>query len=268
MTKLLKALLIILLVTFTYNIYADIEDDHISMPSGGRKIIIAADYWCPYNCTPADKNPGYLVELAKRALYIYGIDVEYKLMSWHQALEDIKLGKIDGIIGITNYQDLNLAVTNLPLEYSNTSSFTRRESTWIYDNIGSLRDKKLGLIMDYSIDDAINDYFTMNFYSSPNKFFIADGENAVGQLINSLVDAEIDIYVEDKRVVADYARRHDLTLEIRDAGEIDKVNLPIYIGLSKKLDNYEKYIEHLENGIALLKATGEYDHLRQKYNMD
>lgn len=47
-----------------------------------RSLVIAGDYWCPYNCNPESENQGFLVELARRALYIYGIDVDYRMMSW------------------------------------------------------------------------------------------------------------------------------------------------------------------------------------------
>lgn len=30
-----------------------------------KKVVLGADEWCPYNCTPGSNQPGYVVELAK-----------------------------------------------------------------------------------------------------------------------------------------------------------------------------------------------------------
>ena len=36
--------------------------------SNWDEIILVADEWCPYNCTPGENKQGYIVEIAKHAL--------------------------------------------------------------------------------------------------------------------------------------------------------------------------------------------------------
>ena len=233
-----------------------------------RSLVIAGDYWCPYNCNPESENQGFLVELARRALYIYGIDVDYRMMSWSRALEEVGSGKIDGIIGLSNPKGKKLVSTELPLDYSSSAAFTRADTDWVYDGISSLRGRKIGIIMDYLVDESINQYIGSNYTTNPGMFVVEDGTSAVIESIANLMDNEIDVYIEDERVVKYYTQETGLAKSIRNAGKITKEKLPIYIAFSQDIPNIKKYIGYLEEGIASLKATGEYDDLRTKYNMD
>ncbi len=241
---------------------------HNSAYAERKKLILAGDYWCPYNCLESADNQGFLVELTRRALYIYGIDIEYKLMPWHKILTEIKKGKIDGIIGISKIRGLNLVTTKLPLEYSATSAFIRSDTDWLYDGLASLKGKKVGIIMDYSLDEDISNFVGINFTTNPGIFAVEDGKNAAVDSITNLIDGTIDVYIEDQRVVDFYIKQHDLSHHIKNAGQISKEKLPLYVAFNEQIPNIREYIKFLEEGIASLKATGEYADLRAKYKMD
>lgn len=49
---------------------------------------------------------------------------------------------------------------------------------------------------------------------------------------------------------------------------VSQNKVPIYVAFSSKIPSIQKYIRNLEEGIASLKATGEYDDIREKYHMD
>ena len=40
-------------------------------------IDLRADEWCPFNCEAGSENPGFMVEIAREALALYGHDVGY-----------------------------------------------------------------------------------------------------------------------------------------------------------------------------------------------
>ena len=122
--------------------------------------------------------------------------------------------------------------------------------------------------MDYLVDESINQYIGSNYTTNPGMFVIEDGTSAVIESIANLMDNEIDVYIEDERVVKYYTQETGLAKSIRNAGKVTKEKLPIYIAFSANIPNIKKYIGYLEEGIASLKATGEYDELRAKYNMD
>ncbi|GAB4169254.1 MAG: ABC transporter substrate-binding protein [Rickettsiaceae bacterium] len=238
-------------------------------PNGARKtLVIAGDYWCPYNCLPNSNRPGFLVELVSRALHIYGVDIEYQMMSWNQALGKVKNAEIDGIIGISNPGGRNLVSTKLPLEYCMPKAFTRNDTDWVYNGTESLRGKKLGIILGYTLDESINNYIGMHYASSLGMFIVEDGENAVIESIANIIDGDSDVYIEDERVVKSYTKENGLAQYIKDAGSITENKLPIYVAFAKEVPHINQYIKYFEDGLASLKATGEYDALRAKYNLD
>ena len=233
-----------------------------------KKLVLVGDYWCPYNCTENADYQGFLLDVTRRALHIYGIDIEYKLMPWHETLTEIKKGRIDGILGISQIKGLPIVTTKLPLEYSTTSAFIRADTDWMYDGFPSLRGKKIGIIMDYNLNEDMSNFVGMNYTTNPGMFVVEDGKNAVIDSITNLIDGTTDLYIEDQRVVEHYIREHDLTHHIKNAGKVSKDKLPLYVAFNAQIPNVKEYIKFLEEGIASLKATGEYEDLRAKYKMD
>ncbi len=65
-----------------------------------KKVVLAADEWCPYNCEPGSAKPGYVIELAKIIFEKKGYEFDYKMMPWEQAKSDALQGKMSGAIGM------------------------------------------------------------------------------------------------------------------------------------------------------------------------
>ena len=232
-----------------------------------EKIVLAADYWCPYNCDPKDKNLGYLVELAQEAFEIYDIDVEYRLMPWSEALLAVKEGRINGIIGFDN-EDRDLLVPKIPQAYSVISTFTAKDSSWVYDDLQSFDNQKITLVLDYNLGDVMRQYFTTNYPSNPELFILENGNYAIGNAINNLLENKANIYVEDEKVVNYYVINNNLSDYIRDSGKINKNNpTPIFIAFSPKLKTSESYVKMLEEAMDSLDATGVLSHLQKKYEV-
>jgi polar amino acid transport system substrate-binding protein len=232
-----------------------------------EKIILGADYWCPYNCNPNDENPGYLVEVANKIYSIYGIEVEYRLLPWSEALQEAEEGKIDGVIGISGGFSRDLAITAQPQAKSIMSVFTTQDNGWVYDGISSLKGKKIGIILDYNLTDTIRQFISSNYPSNPGLFYLEDGKDAVIASIQNLIEGKVDLYIEDEIVVNYYATNHDLQNEIKNVGRVDSAPIPLYIAFSKKIDNSQRYLKMLEEGLRSLAATGDINDLKNKYNI-
>jgi len=253
--------LIIILNVIYYSIFSGTAN------GSKEKIILAADYWCPYNCDPKDKNPGYLVELAKKAFEIYDIDVEYKLMPWSEALLAVKEGRINGVIGFDK-EDHDLLVTRMPQAYSMIGTFTRKDSNWVYDNLQSFDNQTITLILDYNLGRLVKQYFATNYVLNPKLFIVEAGDHAVGNAINNLLEKKVNIYIEDEKVVNHYIIQNNLSAYIRNAGATNKNNPePIFIAFSHKLKTSESYVRMLEEGIESLGAIGDLGHLQKKYEI-
>jgi polar amino acid transport system substrate-binding protein len=231
-----------------------------------EKLVIASGNWCPYACNPKDPNPGYLIELVTEAFDIYEIDVEYKMMPWHTALDLLSEDKIDAVVGIGEAEGRGFVLTNVPQAYGYVSAFTQSDSEWVYDGIESLNGKKMSLILDYNVEDSIKQFIAANFPKNPNLFIVETGENAVIEAIKSLIDKSTEIYVEDETVVNYYLDQHNIKT-IRNAGRISPTALPIFVAFSTTSPKAEYFKKMLEEGSRSLTATGDVRELRKKYKI-
>lgn len=118
------------------------------------------------------------------------------------------------------------------------------------------------------IDEVTKHYIGINYPINPGAFSVQEEKNAVIESIADLIDSDSDVYIEDYRVVQHYIKENGLDPYIRNAGHVGKIKAPVYIAFSKTLPDATKYIQYFTEGLASLKATGEYDSLRLKYNMD
>jgi hypothetical protein len=65
------------------------------------QIVLGADQWCPYNCTPKSKMPGFVVEIAQVVFAQSNITNDYRVFPWPRAIDMAKRGEIDVVIGAT-----------------------------------------------------------------------------------------------------------------------------------------------------------------------
>ena len=67
--------------------------------AGAETLTLVADEWCPYNCTPGDEKPGFLVEIVKKVFEPQGFTVDYKIVPWARAIRDTRAGRYSAILG-------------------------------------------------------------------------------------------------------------------------------------------------------------------------
>ena len=123
--------------------------------------------------------------------------------------------------------------------------------------------------MDYQLNDALNHYLGKYYYTTrPDMFIFEDGENAVINHINNLIDSTTDVYMEDLRVVNYYLHKSKFSKYIQDSGSVPSSKLPLYIAFAKSSPFVHNYIKYIDEAIISMKESGEYESLRAKYHMD
>lgn len=169
-----------------------------------EKVVLAGDSWCPFNCEPNSGKEGVLVEIARKAFEKNNIDVVYVVKPWAEAMSDLVLGKIDGILGAsaTEIQDSILP----SIEQANTkiATFTLKESPWIYDGIVTLKNKPLGIVEGYTYPDDIKTYINSNYLTSPENFVYAMSDDPIKENIDNLLNKKTELYIEDENVFTYY----------------------------------------------------------------
>ncbi|MCK4875694.1 MAG: transporter substrate-binding domain-containing protein, partial [Sulfurimonas sp.] len=126
--------------------------------TSAKTITIASDMWCPYNCSPKSKQPGYIIEVAKAVFEPLGYKVIYKLMPWSRALKMTEYGKINAVAGALKSDAPSFIYTKNSLGIGRIAFCKLNDNKWDYKDINSLNSEKLGIVKDYSYGDSIDNY--------------------------------------------------------------------------------------------------------------
>ena len=227
-------------------------------------ITIRADSWPPFNADPNDPLPGYGIEILKAIFEKQGYKIDYQLMPWTRALEEVKSGKYDGAIGAAVDDARDFVFPSEPIAVITNTFFAKKGSTWTYAGLSSLEKIKLGTIESYPYTPEIDEYVNANKKS--DKVQAVSGDNAVVTNIKKLQAGRIDVVLECPQVM-------NWTLKTMGIAEGDVVPVgkveqsdQIFVAFSPAKPESKKYAEMLSDGIKQLRASGELKKILDKYN--
>jgi len=224
---------------------------------------LCADQWMPYNGDPADPKPGYVVELARTVFEPKGIKVEYDVMPYEEALAAVKEGRRSGAIGANKEDAEGLTLPSEPIGSVATSLVTLAGNKWTYDNVGSFRYAKIGVIKGYTYWPALDTYIERN--AGKETVYVAEGEDPLDELMTKLQKGEIDVVVESEPILLWYLRSHNLdraSFRVVFKGTND----PIFVAFSPNEDG-KRFAAILDEGIRELRKSGELVKLLQRYGL-
>lgn len=235
--------------------------------ANSKKIVLVADYWCPYNCYPNSNYEGYLVEIARIAFAKRGIEVEYKVISWSRAVEEFNHSKVDGIIGASPGDVLNPIFSSVPVGKSNFSAYTIDDShEWKYKESRSLGSKVLGIVEGYKYSDDLKNYVYSTYIDNPEKFYISSSINPIDDNLTKLLQGEISVYVEDENVVKDFTTAKKIA-SLRNAGSV-KSETDLYIAFPAAKENSVEFARLITDTYLEMRANGKLKELAKKYKID
>jgi polar amino acid transport system substrate-binding protein len=236
-------------------------------PSDSRadEITLAADEWCPYNCAPDSKEPGWMVELATAILTKAGHKVTYKIVPWTRAIAEARRGTFNGIIGAAKTDAPDFVFPDVPFGESRFSLYAKAGTDWQYTGVESLAGQVLGAIRDYSYGDPIDEYLKKH-QSDDDKVQLVSGETALMSNVNKLLKGRVTTVVEDPAVMAHFLKETGLVGSLREAGQ--GVPQGIYVAFSPSNPKSKEYADLLTKGIREMKTSGEYDKIRSRYGVE
>ncbi|MDX1974228.1 MAG: transporter substrate-binding domain-containing protein [Rickettsiales bacterium] len=225
-----------------------------------KKLVIAADIWCPINCNPTSSQLGIGIDLVKYAFK--GYDVEYRIMPWSQALEEVRRGTVDAVVGANSSDEPKLIFPENPLAAITDDFYTLSSNKWTFKDVSSLEGKRLGVIADYGYGPEITAYIK-KYKGSARAVQSVSGDEALPHNIKKLFAKDIDILVESK-IVMDYTIKNmGLQESIRRAGGVKQGY--VYVGFSpviadshKRAQQYDEAVEKLKSSNRLLALYSEY----------
>jgi polar amino acid transport system substrate-binding protein len=231
-----------------------------------EKILLVADYWCPYNCYPNTDYEGLLVDIARIAMAKNNIDIDYKMESWAKAVDDFNNSRVDGIIGASPGDVLNPIFPSLAITKSYFSAHTINNFKWKYHDTNSLNKMVLGIVEGYTYSDDIKNYVYSTYIEKPEQFYISSSLNPIDDNITKLLQGDITVYVEDDNVIRDFANAKKIS-SLKNSGSVQNP-IELYIAFPSSKPNSVKYARMITDTYLELKANGKLHELAKKYKIN
>lgn len=228
------------------------------------RIIIAADRWCPFNCSASDELPGFMVEVAQQVFAASGHEVHYVEMNWSRAIEEARHGRVNAIIGALKGDAPDFIFPSEEMALIENSFFVLNGSQWIYQGIDSLKGQSLGAILGYDYGERLNEYIKGS--NSPSVIVLSGDIHPLKRGIRMLKLRRIDAMVETGDVFRYTAGELGFEDDFKSAGSVSEP-MKAYIAFSPALANSHDYAKLLSEGIARLRASGELTHILAKYGL-
>ncbi|MCR8922967.1 transporter substrate-binding domain-containing protein [Dasania sp. GY-MA-18] len=226
--------------------------------SVAQPVSIRADEWFPMNGKPGAELPGYMIELAQRA---FG-SIDYKLMPWSRALEEVRSGRVDCVVG-ADVRDVPGFV--LPHENWGTTQigiYRLKEESWSYQGFESLLSQKVGVVKDYTYGEPMDSQIPMY----PKVFKIAAGEDGLSRNIKQLMSKRLDAFIASTAVANTLIKQMGLEDRISNIAVLGRP-LVMYIACSPANERSFQLIDQVDQATRRLRASGELELILNKYGL-
>lgn len=228
-----------------------------SFAAHAATITAAQDPWAPFVQKDVS-SPGVSVEIIVEAFKTQGHTVDFKIMPWSRALEQVKSGKIDVLVAtwFTTERTSYLKYSDPYLE--NALKFMKRSGdSFEYNGIESLNGKVVGVVRNYGYGDEFLNAKT--FKKPESNDFIANAKK--------LVAKRIDLTLEDELAAKFTLSNAGMNLDdfsfTKNALSVNRLH--VTVGLANP--NHNEYIDAFNKGLVEIKNDGTFDKILAKYGI-
>jgi polar amino acid transport system substrate-binding protein len=229
-----------------------------------QSVVIAADPWCPHNCEAGSDHEGYMIDIAREAFGLAGIDVEYVNMSWARALHQARDGYIDAVVGALPGDAPDFVFPDAAIGYSTIALYTHPENTWQYSGIDSLSQLTLLAINGYAYGPELDNYIE-KYEDNPEKVWVLSGPAPLSRAIELLHQQRTDVFPEDQYVMQWQLEQAGDTEGLRMAAVLHES--PIYIAFSPVGNDSSELAALLAEGARALQSSGRVKEILARYGL-
>lgn len=229
-----------------------------------QTITIAADNWCPINCTRPEPRLGVGIDLAKAIFEPLGYQINYVIMPWSEALAKVRTGEVDAVIGASRYDDARLIFPASPVYNITDDFYVLKGNSWRFQGVHTLKAKKLGVIKDYGYGTVVQEYVRSN-QNNYSLIQASQGEDALKENIRKLLNREIDVVVESRPVMEYNINKMRLNDRIDLAGSSPQAQ--VYLAFSPASSRSKGLATQYDAGISRLTGEGKLDGFYGAYGL-
>ncbi|MCR9187855.1 substrate-binding periplasmic protein [Marinobacter adhaerens] len=229
-----------------------------------HRVVIAADPWCPHNCKAGSEHEGYMIDIAREAFGLAGIDVEYVNMSWARALQQARDGYIDAVVGALPGDAPDFVFPDAATGYSTIALYTHPDNNWQYAGIDSLSQSKLLAINGYAYSPELDSYIE-KYQDDPERVWVLSGPAPLSRAIELLHQQRSDVFPEDRYVMQWQLEQENNTESLRMAAVIHES--PIYVAFSPVGRDSAQLAALLSEGARALQSSGRVAEILTRYGL-
>jgi polar amino acid transport system substrate-binding protein len=224
--------------------------------------VVRSDAWCPYNCAPEDKNPGYMVEILQGAARASGHQVDYKLMPYSRALLEAQQGRITAVVGMLANGRKGFLFSE-PMGVDSNCLFVKGGSPLRYRSPADLDGlAPIGSNQGYGYPQEFMAWKAKN----PTKVEELAGDDVLGRHARRLALNRINSFVENENVFRNAAVQVPELKAVEVAGCMSGGD-PLFIGFSSKNPKAGEFKAAVDAHLAAMRKSGELKKLLEKYQV-
>lgn len=232
--------------------------------AGAETITLAADEWCPYNCSVIQPLKGFVIDIMQEVFAKEGIGLRYVTTSWEDALEGTRAGVYNAAIGAAKYEAPDFIFPEQEIGRSGNDLFTRSDDTWEFRGPESFHGKRLGGIRDYYYGEMMTEYLEGAVEGAD--IIYAMSAQPLRENLERLLSGQIDIIVDDYSVVVFTARDMGIESRIRLVASVGIWD-PVYVAFSPAKPRSRIHAAMLDKGIERLRSSGKLAKIMARYGL-
>lgn len=229
-----------------------------------ESINIAFNIWCPWMCDNFEK-PGLTIELVENIFKTEGINVEFQKASWSIAINEVREGRIKGILAPAKIEAPDFIFSSEPVAYQQMCFYVKKSSKWSFKNIDSIKNMSLAIVQGANYPGMM-DYFNKTHLSKNVKVNQISAEDVFNVGFKLLTNNECDSFVIDSITADNYLKSNYYTDQFKKVGCLKTENL--YFALSPKdKEKSMRLIKIFNSNFLSIKLTDAYQKLYDKYGI-
>lgn len=251
MNQMIKVICLLFLLVFVNNIKA------------ASKIVLATDPWCPYICNENSEKPGILIEVVKDAFTNSGYVVDFSTLSWARSIEQVRSGRIDGLVGTYQSDAPDFYYGKQHVMESEMCFFIQPGDNWSYKEPTSLKTRTTLLVNGYSYGEKLDAYIAKNSKQGLRNMVFVAGKETMERRFQILQTSRANTLLEDKWVIAEALKQQSKPPKLRIAGCLAAEK--VFVGFSPNKATSPRLARILDKGVLRLIESGELSAIIAKY---
>ncbi|OUR95161.1 hypothetical protein A9Q81_13770 [Gammaproteobacteria bacterium 42_54_T18] len=220
--------------------------------------------WCPQIC-PKGKLPGYVIETVQKVFENSPYVLSTENYPWTRAIKLVEDGENHALLSPAKAETPNLLFPKHAIGIQRMCFFTKKESSWQYTGLTSLKGLKIGVAKDTSIEE-LNEYMNKN----KKQFgFLPYNDTYIKKSIKKLEADRLDTFI---------FTYNSTVYEMNEQGVFNKYHSAGCVSIAKiymaftpdasKTDSVEKMIRYFDLRMETLKKSGDIEIIMKRYGLE